>query len=347
MRAQLGTEIRTLATGPDPRWNAFVERHDAAGFFHLSEWAAVYADLSWVEPHFIYALRDDAIVGVMPLAIVRIGPLGRALVSAPYCVQAGAVADDEAALSALERHAEIIGRDAGAAFMEVRQTGQPNPDWVVRADFATFRRQLLRDDDANFAAIPRKQRAMVRKGQAAGLEARIGHDPALFYRLFSVSMRNLGTPVFSRRYFEALWVHLGNRIETLFVHRGAETVAAVLSFRHGHTIMPYYAGALAHARDLHANDFMYWEVMRLAAESGCTAFDFGRSVVGSGAFAFKRHWGFEPQPLTYRFKALKRNRGTGELEPDSPLNRIARGLWRRLPLGVANVAGPWLARRLY
>lgn len=347
MPAAAGTQpsIEVLAGAPDPDWNRYVDAHADGSVFHLGEWAAVYAALPWAEPCFLVARRGGAIAGVMPLARVAWAPGRRALVSAPYCVEAGALADDAAAHEALETAAESLVPDRRAAVLEVRSDGAPRAGWSRHEGFDGFTRALAADEETCFAAIPRKQRAVVRKGQAAGLVARPDPDEALFYGLFAAAMHQLGTPVYARRLFAAVRKHLGERVHTLVVRDGDRAIAAVMSFRYRGCELPYWAGAVPDARRVHAHDFMYWELMRRAVEDGCTRFDFGRSPRGSGAWSFKRHWGFEPRPLVYRYYA--RGASPPVLDPESRFNRAARAAWKRLPLALANLLGPWISRRLY
>src|SRR3546814_3033806 len=89
------------------------------------------------------------------------------------------------------------------------------------------------------------------------------------------------------------------------VVKDGQPLASVLSFFFRDEVLPYYGGGRRAARELAANDFMYWAVMHRACESGLRVFDFGRSKVGTGSYAFKKHWGFEPEPLHYEHRLLR------------------------------------------
>lgn len=330
----------------DSDWNAYVDTHPAATFFHRAEWHAVYTRVPWTSPCPLVAHRAGRVAGVLPLAEVRWGVGARALVSAPHCVEAGALADDDAAARALEDAALALARERGAAFLELRQAVTANPTWPVQAGFAGFRREIASDDATNLKAVPRKQRAMIRKGEAAGLQVRRDLPLDDFYRLYATSVRNLGTPVYARELFAALLEVFGAHAAILALCDAAGPLCAVLSFFDGRCVLPYYAGGLPRARALKAYDYLYWCVMRDAVARGCSVFDFGRSVVGSGAYAFKKNWGFEPRTLAYQVVPVTA-REVAPLDPDSPFNRCARRAWSHLPLAVANRLGPWLARRLF
>ena len=122
-------------------------------------------------------------------------------------------------------------------------------------------------------------------------------------------------------------------------------LSSVLSFYFRNEILPYYAGDDLAARDLAANDFKYWELMRRACERGCTLFDYGRSKIGTGPYSFKKNWGFEPTPLSYEYRLFKRD-GVPQNNPMNPKYRAFIALWKRLPLPVANAIGPHIVRNL-
>jgi hypothetical protein len=109
--------------------------------------------------------------------------------------------------------------------------------------------------------------------------------------------------------------------------------------------MPYWGGGTHAARALRANDRMYFELMRHARARSCTHFDFGRSKTGSGAYHFKRNWGFEPEPLTYAVWSAP-GAPARDADPTSAKHALQIAVWRRLPLGIANRLGPLIARGL-
>jgi FemAB-related protein (PEP-CTERM system-associated) len=149
--------------------------------------------------------------------------------------------------------------------------------------------------------------------------------------------------VFSRRYFEILAEVFADRMDVLTVFDGETPVASVLNFYWRDEVIPYYGGGTAAARGCYGNDFMYWEVMRRGAARGCRLFDYGRSKVGTGAFAFKKNWGFTPEPLQYRF-LLAPGASIPDHNPLNPKYRLFIAAWKKLPLPVANLLGPHIVR---
>jgi FemAB-related protein (PEP-CTERM system-associated) len=117
----------------------------------------------------------------------------------------------------------------------------------------------------------------------------------------------------------------------------------VLNFYFRDEVLPFYGGGIAAARQLAANDFMYWEVMRRACERGYRIFDFGRSKIGTGSYAFKCNWGFHPSPLIYQFR-LAPGRSMPDLNPLNPKLAVFIAAWKHLPLMVATRLGPLIVR---
>ena len=340
--------IRPAVPIDEARIVAYVANHPDGTPFHLPAWGRAVADgCNQTDATLVAEGADGAIAGVLPLTRVASRLFGTALVSAGFAVGGGILADDAGAARDLANEAWRRATDLSAASLELR--GGSAPGGEFRTDDATylgFVRPLAADDSAELAAIPRKQRAEVRKALAGDFAISVGRaacDLADHYAVYSESVRNLGTPVFPRRLFATVLAAMDADILT--VRHGSVPVASVLSLYWRGTVLPYWGGGTAAARPLRANDAMYFALMRHARERGCTRFDFGRSKAGTGAAAFKRNWGFEGRPLPYHVRTADgaARRAVNPLDP-----RYARKVaaWKRLPLPVANLIGPWLARGL-
>ena len=342
--------MKILPLGPDTRaWDRFVDGRQEATFFHLSAWRDVIAKAFGHKPHYLVAEQDGAMAGVLPLVQVKTRLFGHTLISNPFCVYGGPLAVDAQAAGALADAACALRKTLGASAAEFRFREAPPEDWLdegweaKEGLYVTFRKAITADDKANLKAIPRKQRAVVRKGIERGLTATVDRDVDGLHRIYARSVRNLGTPVFSRAYFRLLAEIFAGQMDVLTVRDGENPVAAVLNFHFRDEVLPYYGGGTEAARACFANDFMYWEVMRRAAARGATLFDFGRSKTGTGAFSFKKNWGFVPQALHYRF-ALAPGQSLPDNNPLNPKYRLMIAAWKRLPVPVANLLGPALVR---
>ena len=338
--------LRPLDDRSAPAWDAFVAAMPGGSFFHRATWSRVIERAFGHRCHYTLAEQDGAIAGVLPLVHVRTALFGNTLVSTPFCVYGGPLAADRATAAALEAHADALRAKLGASALELRERQAVGGDGLVRSDlYVTFRKPITGDDDANMKSIPRKQRAMVRKGIQNGLTSVCDRNVGVLHRVYAESVRNLGTPVYSRRYFTILSEAFADCSDIVTVLDGERPIASVLNFYFRDEVLPYYGGGTAQARQRAGNDFMYWEVMRRAAARGCRLFDFGRSKQGTGSFAFKHNWGFEPERLHYRYH-LAPGAAIPDHNPLNPKYRLFIAAWKHLPLAVANLLGPPIVRGL-
>jgi FemAB-related protein (PEP-CTERM system-associated) len=339
--------VRALAPNDAQAWDQFVTQQAAGTFFHLCGWRDVIARSFRHETHYVLAEQDGAITGVLPLVYVRSRLFGRALISNPFCVYGGPLAADAPSEAALTEYAATLLQKTGAASLEFRLRDEAAlaDGWVQRAEalYATFRKPITADAEANLQAIPRKQRAVIRKAMQNGLQAVCDPGVERLHHIYAESVRNLGSPVFSRAYFRILREVFGARARVLTVLDNEIPIASVMNFYFRDEVLPYYGGGTAAARGRGGNDFMYWEVLRRAGENGYRLFDFGRSKIGTGAFAFKKNLGFTPQPLHYRYR-LRPGAALPEHNPLNPKYRLFIAAWKRLPLPVAKVLGPSIVR---
>ena len=320
---------------------------DAGGsVFHRPAWLRAIERGTGQRARGLLAEKGGAITGWLPLTEVHSPVFGRMLASSGFAVEGGVLAAREATAAALCRAAEEYALRLSCPTVELRGGSAP-ADWTLRTDsHCGFASPLAADDEAQLLAIPRKQRAEVRKGLEHEHEivtGRSAEDRAAHYAVYAESVRNLGTPVFPRALFDAVLDELDADILTVR-HRGVP-VASVLSLYHGGAVLPYWGGGTQAARGLRANDRMYFELMRHARARGCAWFDFGRSKTGSGAAAFKKNWGFEAEPLSYAsWTAPGAERR--DADPTSAKHAARIALWKALPLPLANRLGPVIARGL-
>ena len=328
------------------RWDAFVQACPEATFFHRAGWQRVLGSVYRHPTWFLYAEAGGQILGVLPLAQVKSLLFGHAVVGLPFAVYGGVAASDPAAVPALEAEAQRLARQLGAEHLELRNIRRRHQDWPLQDLYVTFRKEILPDEEANMLAIPRKQRAMVRKGIKNALRSQIDPGVDRFFALFADNVHRHGTPAMPCSWFQALRDEFGDDCEVLtVVSADGRPVSSVMSFYFRDEVLPYYAGDDEAARDLAANDFKYWELMRRACARGLKVFDYGRSKQGTGPYAFKKNWGFEPTPLQYEYCLYKRD-SVPQNNPNNAKYKLLIGVWRRMPIGLANWLGPMVVRNL-
>ncbi len=345
-RATPAVGVRPAMNSDAAAWDAFVQQSPEATFFHRFGWREIIESVFRHRSHYLVAERDGAMTGILPLAEVRSRMFGHSLVSLPFCVYGGPAASDAESERALIDEATRLARSLDVEHLELRNRTPKCPSWARQDIYVTFRRDLLPETDANLLAVPRKQRAMIRKGIKHGLRGEIDANVERFFALYADNAHRHGTPPFSKEYFARLREVFADACEVLTVvdPRG-RPVSGVMSFYFRDEVLPYYAGDTVEARELAANDFKYWELMQRACARGMRVFDYGRSKQGTGSYDFKKNWGFEPAPLSYEFHLFKRE-AVPQNNPLNPKFRALIAIWRRLPLPVANALGPRIVRNL-
>lgn len=329
----------------------FVTDHPRAELFHRPAWTEAVAAATGHRALTLVAEDARGIAGLVPLNLVHSPLFGRMLAASGFGIGGGVLLRENAGRTPLFAALEELAARENCPTVELRGGIMPETleGWQIRADsHANFARDLALDDEAELLAIPRKQRAEVRKGLKGDFDIETGSGPRdreAHYAVYAESVRNLGTPVFPRALFEEMLERFGDDADILTVRRDGEPVASVLSFYHCGTVMPYWGGGVRAARNLRANDRMYFELMHHARARGCTRFDFGRSKTNSGAFAFKKNWGFEPEPLSYGSWTAPGAQAR-DADPTSDKHSLAIRLWQKLPLPIANRIGPWIANGL-
>lgn len=338
--------VRHAAASDAAAWDGFAVACAEATFFHRFGWKRIIERVFRHATHYLLAERAGRIVAILPLSEVRSWLFGHTLVSLPFCVYGGVASMEGEAACALHDAAADLAVKLGVGYLELRNLSARQPSWARQDLYVTFRKELLPRVEANMLAIPRKQRAMVRKGISAGLRSEVNSSADQFFALYADNMHRHGTPSLPRNYFEALMQEFGDDCEILtVVSSQGLALSSVLSFYFRQEVLPYYAGDREIAREYAANDFKYWELMRRGCERGLKLFDYGRSKRGTGSFDFKKNWGFEPTQLHYEYRLVKRDT-VPQNNPLNPRYRALIGAWRRLPKRVANTLGPYLARNL-
>lgn len=329
---------------------AFVLLNDAGNLFQRPGWSMAVEKGTGNRAYYL-ATRDIAgrITGLLPLNFINSRLFGKALASAGFAVGGGILANDPFSSNALIQAAVELANKLGCPTLELRGGRALAEGFTEKTDiYLGFEREIAGDRDKLLLLVPRKQRAEIRKSFDRGLDVRIGtteQDRADHYAVYAESVRNLGTPVFPRKLFDAMIDEFGKDADILTVSKDGRPLASVLSFYHKGVVMPYWGGGVHDARAERANDHMYFALMEHAVARGCKRFDFGRSKVGTGPAAFKKNWGFEGEPLSYAVWTAD-GEEPRDINPMSPKYRMQVQLWQKLPLPIANRVGPLIARGL-
>lgn len=332
--------VRPPLESEEGEWDRFVADHPHGSPFHLMAWKKTMARTFGYQPMYLLARDGAGIRGVLPLFFVRNFLLGKALISSPFAVYGGILADSDAVRKELWERARRMGEDLGVEYVELRNAyreqcvGEPN---VFR--YVTFTHDLAADEEAILAGLPKKTRNAVRKSLQQGFIMRRGvADPRVFDRMHARNMRRLGSPNFPLAYYRNLLANFGPMADIREVWQGERVMAVSLNLYFRGQMHTYHASADYRYNHLSPNTFMYFDHLRWAAANGYRTFDFGRSKIGTGAFDFKKHWNTTMRELPYQV-VLVRRKELPNFSPANPRFQPAIRLWRMLPLFLTRALG--------
>ena len=336
----MAIRIQELQDEHAPAWDAFVLDIGTALPFHLLAWKRSIEETFGYTSRYLIASDSAGIRGVLPLFVVRNLRLRKIIVSSPFAVYGGVLADSEDAKTALAGHLEQLAQSLGIEYVELRNA-YPEQCLGFRrlSRYVTFTHSIGCDEPAILKSILPNARNMARKGLKNGLSSRVqAEDPRAFDTLYSQNLRRLGTPRFPPKHFASLLKHFRGNIEIRETLHGNEVVAAVLTFYFRDQVLPYYGASDWRKNHLAPSNFLYFDVMRSAGAAGFRTFDFGRSRKFSGSYEFKRHWGIAERDLPYEI-LLGTARRLPNFTPDNSKLETAGKIWRRLPRELPTFLG--------
>lgn len=341
----MSTTVETLTDQTRDAWQAYVTGSPAGTFYHSLAWHDALLSAFKHRPHYLIARREGRVVGVLPMFYVKSWIAGRLLVSVPYAVYGGAIHDDQDAATALLDEMKRLAERLDVRCVDLRSVEANLPGLPVVDRYATFRKALPEQVEEVLPSLPRKARAAARAGRNKhGLT--VDFDDALLpvvWRLYTRSMRRLGSPNYALKFFRALVEATPDAHVVSLVRYQGRPAAGLVTFLFGDTVLPYFSGCDETLDRYGTNNILYLSLMEWAVEHGYGRFDFGRTrKLNRGAYDFKRHQGFEPEPLGYQIY-VPPGRKAPELVPGKGKFALAQRVYRRLPLFVTRPLGAWLA----
>lgn len=311
-------------------------------------WKRCIEETYGFKPYYLEARRRGTLAGVLPLFLVKNFLTGRVLISTPYAVYGGALANDETTLTAFAASVRKLAEQFGVQYVELRnQHPRQQLGFSPLPRYVTFYQRIGETSDQILESIPRKTRRMVRKSIEAGFSTEIETgSPREFEDLYLANLHRLGTPAFSSAHFRNILRHFAGSVGIHHYRLGGRLASSVLTFYFRDTVLPYYGASDPACNASAPNNFMYYDIMLWASGQGYTKFDFGRSKkdVG-GSYDFKSHWGMEELPLPYEI-LLVRRRDLPNFSPANPAFSWPQRVWTKLPSGLTRRLGPYLIRLL-
>ncbi len=341
-------QIVLLEKGDEDAWDTYVHGSDRCSIYHLSVWKKIISDLfGHAGYYFCSKDAEGKINGVLPLIRLKSRIFGDYMVSMPYFNYGGAIAEQPEIEAALMQAAAESAGGAGLSHVEFRDLASREADWKLRNDKITMILNLPESEEVLWKSLGSKRRSQIKRPLRENPEVLSGGIELLddFYRVFTINMRDLGTPVYPKVFFERILQTFPDKAAIVSVRMQNEAVAAgfLLGFR-GQLEIPW-ASTLGKVNPLGVNMLLYWEVLKFAIEKGYKRFDFGRCTEGSGTHKFKKQWGSEACQLNWHYW-LPAGAELPQLNPNNPKYKAAISVWRKMPVFLTNWLGPKIVKNL-
>ena len=338
--------VETITSGFE-QWDDFVHKHPESRGPHLWHWKTVIEKSFGHRCHYLAAREHGELRGVLPLTHLRSRLFGSFLISVPFLNYGGIVATDEAAYRALYEHAIALGKELQVAHLELRHVAPALSGAPTKQHKVSMLLELPDNPDTLMNGFKAKLRSQIKKPVKEGLTANFGREDELdnFYEVFAINMRDLGTPVYSKKFFANVLSAFPENARICTVYHQGQALASGFVFGFRDVLEIPWASSLRDFNALAPNMLLYWSVLEFAIKQGYKFFDFGRCTPGEGTYKFKEQWGAKPLSLHWQYW-MANGGALPDLSPHNPKYQFAIECWQRLPVPVTRLLGPAIVKNI-
>lgn len=329
-------------------WNEFVKMHPESHCYHLAEWQGIIKSAFGLRGHYLYAVDEkEKICGVLPLVLSKSLLFGTFLTSVPFYNYSGVLTDsDEVAKALLDRAVEIC-KKVGASHLEFRHCKKSRLALLEKTHKVRMVLELPEDSETLWKGFKAKLRSQIKRAQREKMEVKFGGKELLkdFYEVFSINMRDLGTPVWTSTIFKNILSAFPEVAKICLVYIEGKPAAAGFLIGYKEYLEIPSASSLRQYNRLSPNMLLYWSVLEFGCKEGYKYFDFGRSSPEGGTYKFKKQWGAQPETLHWQYW-LKNGQELPELNPQNPKYQLMIKTWQKLPVPLTKFIGPIISKNL-
>ncbi len=329
------------------QWNQYVLAHKQSSAYHLFEWKAIIESAMKLKSYYIFASLKGKICGVLPLFLSSSKLFGRYLTSIPFFNYGGIISDNDQTARLLYKEAASIAQSENASHVELRHITKLIQDIPGKTHKVRMVLELDQDPQKIWDGFKSKLRSQIKRPMRENMTAKVAGKDIIddFYKVFSTNMRDLGTPVWTKNIFANILDHLPHNSSLCVIYHKELPVASGFLITYKDTTEIWTASSLRKYNNLSPNMLLYWSVIEDACKNGYKKFDFGRSSPDSGTYRFKEQWGSKPEVLNWQYWIPEGNK-LPEINPHNPKYKFFIFMWQKLPVFLANLIGPPIARNL-
>lgn len=328
------------------RWDTFLNKHQASGY-HQSYWLKLIQASFGHETVVIVAEdNQEEIIGGLPLTFFSSKLFGTFAISIPYVNYGGPVTSYYDVAQTLIGYARDLRPIKNLSHIEIRtmQSGLAENSLDKKVSMVLA---LPASDEELDKQLGAKVRAQYKKADIYNPSFKIGKLELLedFYKVFSRNMRDLGTPVYSKKWFENILTTEEIKSALIVVYMEGKPVSTGFLVGHSDMLEIPWASTIQSANIKNANMWMYRQILSYAIKENYSFFDFGRSTLGAGTYKFKKQWGAVAYAHHWYY-LLPDGEQKPELNPDNPKYKLVIFLWKLMPVWLTQLIGPHLIKHI-
>ena len=334
----------TILDCPSPPCEEFVRQRDDGELCHMPAWTQMVQNTFGHRGYYLVAQENGQVCGVLPLVHVRSRLFGNRMVSQAFSDYGGPLTTSPAAMESLYHRAIELADRCVCRCMEFRNTVAMPYDLHLRMDKVCMHLQLASDPQQVWKELRPQIRNRIRQAEKSGVTVTHGHRELLedFYRLWTIRMHELGTPCYPRRLFESVLEMFPEQSRVFLAHCDGKVAAAFFAYAFNRCAHARWGAALREYDSKSPNYLLNWSAIEYYCRAGVRCFDFGRSTAGSSQHTFKERWGARVVQLNWQYWTRP-----GEelhlVKPDEPAYKRKTEMWKKLPLAMTRMVGPWIS----
>ena len=341
-------------------WDKYVYGHPDSVPYHLFLWKTIIEKTYGHKTYYLAAFHknfENVLTGILPLIHFKNVVFGNSFISMPFFDMGGILADDKRTEKALLDEAAKLGKRLNTERIEFRHTDKH--DCFSKSNILNSRTHAVRNhkvrmllelpesSEVLMRSFKSKLRSQIKKPIKMGLKQKVGGIELLddFYKIFLINMRDLGSPVHSKKLFIEVMEKFKDQTKIVIVHKKNTPYAASVIFAFKDVLENPWSSSLRQYSRLSPNMLLYWTMIEYACDNGYNFFDFGRSTPNEGTYKFKKQWGAIPQPLHWQYLCFNNKAADSEVSEKSKFN-VAIQCWKKLPVSVTAVIGPMIRKNI-
>lgn len=327
-------------------WDALLEPHPAATFFHTAAWARTLVAAYGFQCRYVVAIQHGQLMGLLPMMEADSFLRGKRGVSLPFTDESPALVSSGRQADSLFERATEEGVQEGWKHLELRGGEHLVAGAPGAVSFAGHS-LVLDTEDKVLERFESSVRRAVRKAERSGVTVEFEQDLdslRAYYQLHCrIRTQKHGAPPQPFKFFAAIYHNIfqeGKGFVAL-ARRNGKPVAGAVFFTFGPKAIYKFSASDDRQQEFRGANLVLWRSLQHLLRSGATELNFGKtSLSNEGLRRFKRSWGATEYLIRYaRYSLPKRQ----FVQMTDLASGVQARIFARLPVFLSR----WIGRAVY